>query len=97
MKLDISIAYIVVSLIAIIVLIYLLYECSKKSGKEKFCSCRRVAQSVCPDTFNQTALYETGKLTENSPLAQIQKQGGEKKWPSVMPADIFETQLRQNM
>ena len=102
MKLDISLVYVSFSLIAILILIYLLYNCNQShKGQEKFCSCRRMTQAVCPDTYNQTALYESGKLTENSNLAKMQKQAwaqdNEKKWPIVMPEDIFEKQLSGQM
>lgn len=92
---DISLVYVSFSLIAILILVYLLYNCKHHKGnQEKFCSCRRMTQSVCPDTYNQTALYESGQLTENSPLAQIQRQEQGHNWPVVMPEDIFEKQMR---
>lgn len=87
-KTTISIAYVIISIIAIGVLIYLLVNCKK----EHFCSCRNMINRVCPDIQTQLNLYNSGALTENTDLSKV--AGGPPGWKTVMPDDIYIDQLK---
>jgi len=88
-KTNISIAYVIISIIAIGVLIYLLVN--HKKGHESFCSCRNMINRVCPDPQNQINLYNSGQLTENTDLSKV--AGGPPGWKTIMPEDIYAAQL----
>ena len=85
-----SISYFIISMIVIIVLIIFLIRCKKES----FCACRNMTSKRCPDPSVLTSLYNSGKLTEFTDFAKIQKSNP--KWKQVMPDDIFnEQQMRE--
>lgn len=84
----ISYMYIIVSLFAIAILSYLYIN---KTNTESFCSCRNMTNKICPDPKVLTKLYESGKLTEFTDFADIQK--GKNNWKTlVMPDDEFASQ-----
>ena len=60
--------------------------------KENFCSCRNMTQKKCPSPENLTNLYNSGKLTEFTDFAKLQKINP--RWKSIMPDDIFEAQMK---
>jgi len=93
---NISIGYVVISLILIIILTYLLVNCHmQKKDSEKFgiCTCTGESSKRCSDPFVTTALYDSSQLTENSPLAKIQAEQnkvlGGAPWKEIVPYDIF--------
>ena len=86
-KNTLSIAYVVVSIIAVAVLVFLLARCKKE---ETFCSCRNMINRVCPNIQNQLDLYNSGQLTETTDLSKFGKPG----WKTIMPEDEYEMQLR---
>lgn len=81
----ISYGYIIISLLVIGILTYLYIT---KKPSESFCSCRNMTNKICPDPNVLTKLYETGKLTEYTNFANIQKD--KDNWKNlVMPEDEF--------
>jgi len=113
---DISIAYVVISMILIIMLIYFLATCNSKNRKggndrkenmttsqskdvhDSMCLCKNLVSKRCSDPFKTTALYDSGALTENSPLAKIQAEQnkvlGGAPWKEIVPYDIFMDQQK---
>lgn len=63
--------YVLLSLVAIAVLAYFLYDCK---NKEKFCgACQGMDGMTYPDRELIRKLYNEGKLTEYSPMNQHPK------------------------
>ncbi len=90
-----SAIYVITSLIAIMLLAFLLARRSPKN--EAFCQCRPEGQMRCPSPMVLTHLYNDGKLTESSPLAKWVKEKAEKvgvQYKEVMPYEIWE--MRQD-
>ena len=82
MNFNLGLIYVIVSLCVIGVLLYLYLTCK---GHEPFCNCFPVVNKVCPNTKVLTDLYNTGRLTESTDLAKMQRPG----WKTVMPEDQF--------
>ena len=59
-------AYVVISLIAVVVLVVLLVKCKGSNG-ENYCMCRGARRCECTDWQERKRLYESGQLTEFSP------------------------------
>jgi len=70
--------YVFASLLTISFLAYRVVTCN--SGAEPFCNCQGAKTMVCPDKAHLQDLYVTGKLTENTDLAKLQKAQGLPKW-----------------
>lgn len=68
------IVYVVVSLVAVSILGYLLYDCKKK---EKFCgACTPMGMKTNPNRALLHKLYNEGKLTEFSNFGKNPQWGG---------------------
>ena len=75
--------YVFASLLTISFLAYKVVNCNSDitpSSAELFCNCQGAKTMVCPDKAHQQDLYITGKLTENTDLAKLQKEQGFPKW-----------------
>jgi len=76
--------YVLVSLLTISFLAYRIVTCNSSSTPiaiaEPFCDCQGAKTMVCPDRAHLQDLYVTGKLTENTDLAKLQKAQGLPKW-----------------
>jgi hypothetical protein len=104
MKIDtkVFVAFIIISFITIILLVYAYEKLIKQNklakstkvptkpvAKEPFCSCEQMRRMTCNNTENQTQLYETGALTENTDLGQ------KNTWYDIMPESQFEERLKK--
>ena len=78
-------------IIGIVVLIWTYNKCTSKcpvcSQKESFCACRNMTDKRCPDPNVLNQLYTSGKLTEFTDFAKIQKENP--AWKTDMPYDRF--------
>ena len=83
-----SMAYIIISIIVIVVLIFMINNCKK----EHFCACRNMISKRCPNPEVLTTLYNNGVLTENTNFAKIQQSNP--YWKTIMPDDIFAKQMK---
>jgi hypothetical protein len=85
------IAYVVVSLIAIVVLAVLVAKKKHCSEGYKKCTCSSAGKGrfrSCQDTDVIQNLYKQGVLTEFTDLAAIQQAQGGPQWGRVSPGDI---------
>jgi hypothetical protein len=87
-SINLSITYIVGSILVIIILIIMLNNCKH----ENFCACRNMTSKRCPNPEVLTNLYNDGKLTEFTNFAKIQENNP--YWKTIMPDDIFEKQMK---
>lgn len=69
--------YVFVSLLTIC---FLGYRVSTSNTRSNFCLCQGAKTKVCPDKAHLQDLYVTGKLTENTDLARLQKEQGFPQW-----------------
>ena len=86
-----TILAVIIGIIGIVVLIWTYNKCTSKcpvcSQKESFCACRNMADKRCPDPNVLNQLYTSGKLTEFTDFAKIQKENP--AWKTDMPYDRF--------
>jgi hypothetical protein len=73
-------------LLILLLLNWIFKKCTEKCP-ETFCTCQDLANKKCPDPNELQQLYSSGKLTEFTDLASIQKQNP--VWKTEMPYDQF--------
>ena len=78
-------------LLGFLLLIWIFKKCTAKCP-ETFCTCQDLANKKCPDLNQLQQLYSSGKLTEFTDLASIQKQNP--VWKTEMPYDQFVLQYK---
>ena len=75
-------------LLVFLLLSWIFRKCTEKCpNTETFCTCQDMVDKKCPDLNNLHQLYSSGKLTEFTDFAKIQKENP--AWKTDMPYDKF--------